>query len=531
MRLRLRWFALSLASWCCVLSGQTFVVSGQSPAQSNPQARHTVAGTVVNAVTGEPIRRALVRIAGAPQQLFAFTGEDGRFQMENVPEGSLSITAQKPGFFDRAMNGAVVTQSFVAIGSTDSDVVLKLIPEAKIQGRIVDSDGEPVEGVGVELLAQDIMNGRKRWQQRGVGSTNENGVYHIDNLPEGQYVIRSESHQVFPGVWNSGPDGKLIPEVYRPQFYPNAPDLSAAQPIEVKAGEQGEADFTLTAVRSFKISGTAVGAQNGVSIECLDSNGMRLPTPSGGGRRPGSFVIMQVPAGSWTIRFNSNDGQGRTYFAEQAVDLSTSDIKGLQVQLEPLPSIPVHIVNGSDGRNNVQLQLVTSSGWQPGSFGAITDPSGSLAFHDVLPGVYKLSAQVFGQGCIESIMSGSTDLTRTDLTVSAGSTPAPIEVSLLKDCATISGSITGKGEPVNGFVVLVPESSSTQPTMMPVQGDGKFTLANLSPGGYRLYAFSDVTGLEYANPDTLRDFPSQEVEVTAGQQAQVELELISRGEK
>lgn len=503
--------------------------------QSNAQSRHTVTGTVINSVTGEPIRRALVRING-PEQHFGFSGPDGRFQIDGVPDGTFFVIAQKPGFFDELSIPHPIgyhAASFVAIGPTTGDVQVKLIPEAKVQGRIVDGDGEPVEGVAVNLIAQELANGRRQWQSRGGSSTNENGVYHVDNLQPGRYMIRSEPHSVFPGYWKAGSDGRLVPEVYASQFYPNAPDFSAAQLIDLQAGEQTEADFTLSTTRSFTVSGTVQGVQSGgMWIECLDSEGVQVSSGWRLGRRPGSFAVSDIPAGSWIIRFHSNDGQGHTYFAEQLVNLSASNIDDLQVQLQLPPAIPIHIANGPDPRINLQLQLISDRGWQNNSFAAFPqpgDPPGSLAFRDVPPGVYKLSFQSFGAGCVESVMSGNVDLTRNDFTITAGSAPPPIDVSLLTDCATISGSLTGNGEQMNGVVILVPASSSMQPTVMVVQGNGKFTLPNVAPGEYRLYAFSDITGLEYANPDALRDFPSQQVQVTAGQQAQVEIELIQRG--
>ncbi len=528
MRLVLCWLALSLGSSPCVLSGQTYT------APPNPKARHTVAGSVVNSITGVPIPRALVRING-PEQHTAFTGSDGRFQIDNVPEGRAYVAVQKPGFFDPSLApGTFTAPKSVTLGAGTGDLLLKLIPQAEIHGRVVDRDGEPVENVPIELLAQDIVNGRKQWQPRGGGSTNENGVYRIENLQPGRYAVRSGSHPVFPGYSNVGADGRLVPEVYPPQFYPNTPDLSTAQAMDLKPGEESEADFTLSPVRSFTISGTVLGVQGSFFVECLDSDGFPLARGFRRGKTPGSFSIMQIPAGSWTLRFRSNaEGQAHPLFAEQAITLSSSDIHNFQVQVQSLSSIPVHIVNGLDRPNNMQLQLVAGKQWQGGAFQAFPqpgDPPGSLAFHDIPPGVYTLSAQPVGAGCIESIMSGSTDLTRNDLTVSADSAPAPIEITLLDKCGTISGSVTGGGQ-MSGFALLVPESPSLHATVMPVQGNGKFTFANVSPGGYRLYAFADINGLEYANPEAMRDFTSRQVEVAADQQAQVDLEMISRGDK
>ena len=60
--------------------------NSQQPGQQQPQGPvHTVTGTVTNALTNEPIRRALVQMQGM-HPASALTGSDGRFQFENVPE-------------------------------------------------------------------------------------------------------------------------------------------------------------------------------------------------------------------------------------------------------------------------------------------------------------------------------------------------------------------------------------------------------------------------------------------------------------
>ncbi len=536
MRHALCCFALALGGApyvICSPEGVSATAYQLPSAQSSQKPRRTVAGTVVNAITNEPVRRALVRING-PEQRVAFTGPDGHFQIDNVLEGPAYFAVQKPGFFEASTAaGPLAAPQFVTIGPGTADLVLKLTPQAEVHGRVVDADGEPVENVGIQLIQQNIVNGRKQWQPSGGATTNENGLYRVENLPPGQYVIHSGSRPVFPGYVNAEADTGLVPQVYPPQFYPNAPDLSSAQPVEVKPGEQAEADFTLSPARCFTVRGTVSGAPNGFFIECLDSDGEQLPCMSRGNPRTNSFVISQLPAGSLTIRFRSNNGQGHSFFAEEALTLNKSDVSGLKVQLQSLASIPVHIVNGPD-RPNIQVQLIAGKQWRNGAFGAFAqpgDPPGTLAFHDVPPGVYTFSAQPVGGGCIESITSGNTDLLRNDLTVSSGSAPAPIEVTLFEHCATIAGSVTANAQPMNGFIVLVPELPSVQPTVMPVQAGAKFKFGNLSPGSYRLYALSDIAGVEYANPEAMREFPSQQIELTAGQQAQVDMELTSRGER
>src|SRR5581483_2260144 len=72
-------------------------LAGLSFAQLSSDRRQTyvVSGTVVNAVTGEAISRALVRATGQSSRS-AFSDSEGRFQFEDLPAGQIMLIAQNP---------------------------------------------------------------------------------------------------------------------------------------------------------------------------------------------------------------------------------------------------------------------------------------------------------------------------------------------------------------------------------------------------------------------------------------------------
>ncbi|MBV9158800.1 MAG: carboxypeptidase regulatory-like domain-containing protein, partial [Acidobacteriaceae bacterium] len=229
MRLALGALLLLSGGCLCISAGQEG--QGTAPpvsAQSTSPARRTITGTVVNSVTGEPIRRALVQLAG-PRQSFAFTGADGRFQIENFPEGDVYLSAQKPGFFDASQAG----HGPLILKSGTNDALIKLNPQASIQGRIVDNDGEPIEAIQVELIGQQIVNGRKEWQPRETVQTRENGSYRIDNLMPGIYVVHTVVRPEFGSQFGQESD-QLQQQAYPERFYPSSPDFASAQPMDLK---------------------------------------------------------------------------------------------------------------------------------------------------------------------------------------------------------------------------------------------------------------------------------------------------------
>jgi len=83
------------AIWCPTPNIQTFAVAGKDKINV-----HNLSGVVVNAVTGAPISRALVKIS--PRYGSVLTGPDGNFFFHGIPEGPLTILVTKPGFFQAA---------------------------------------------------------------------------------------------------------------------------------------------------------------------------------------------------------------------------------------------------------------------------------------------------------------------------------------------------------------------------------------------------------------------------------------------
>lgn len=508
---------------CC--SGQVASISGQ--AASDPSKAHTVTGSVVNSVTGEPIRRALVQVGAS----FAFTGPDGHFQMDGVPDGQAYATAQKPGFFN--LEGA--QQSMATVGSSTNEVLVKLMPEAKLQGRIVDEDGEPIEGLQVQLMGEQIVGGRKEWQDRARASTDENGTYRIENLMPGLYLLRTEVHPVF-GFRNARMTGQYRQEAYPARFYPNSPDMSAAQPLDLKPGEQGEADLALSPVRAFAVSGSVSPAPDHVGISIEDSSGQETQMGARFDRRKGRFSFLAVPAGTWTIISRSQEMQDQSYYGEQAITVGASDIEGVQVLMQPLYPIKVHVVNALEGDSpGMQVQLVPEQRrGRRGMFVATPEKENSqeqLVFNGVPPGKYNISAQPFGMRCVEAAVSGNTDLAQNELVVPAGPPAPPISITLGNDCGTVSGTVRATEGSANGTVLLVSNSLLTQPKIAQIQRGGSFTFQNLSPGEYHVYAISSIEGLEYGNAEALRDFGGQQIELGPNQKADVTLDLAIRGVK
>src|SRR5438270_13980891 len=117
------------------LLGACQVFSQIQESSAKSETTYSLSGTVVNVLTGEPIRRALVQIYMGPGQA-SLTDDSGHFEFNGLPPGQASVTVQKPGFFSEgedAFKGS--SPALVTVGPETDAIVLKLIPEAAIQGK------------------------------------------------------------------------------------------------------------------------------------------------------------------------------------------------------------------------------------------------------------------------------------------------------------------------------------------------------------------------------------------------------------
>ena len=545
---------LCIVALACLLSSTYAQQVTSTIGLQNPPAKgkhYPVSGTVLNSVTSEPIRRALVRVTSGGEQYVAFTGADGRFQLPGVLEGTAFLSGERPGYFDsRSLSNSPFAQANAGnqVTSGTNDFKVLLTPEAKIVGTALDEDGEPIERLQVIVLSRQIVQGRKLLTTKGSGMTDESGAVRIDGQVAGAVVVCTATRPVESLI-------NKVAEVYPPRCFPNSPDLSSAQSIELVAGGEARADFKLQAIPGFSVAGVVQGGNGSYVGAWIDTPGSQTAAFGGMEMNPstGKFVIRAVPNGTWNFHFRGNDNQGKAFEAYQQITVGGADVSGLQVVLQPEVEIPVEIrYTGSDssqvsGQNtqqpaaniaSAQVQLVPASEGEAGQYYSSQMPnpnnepgaSQAIAIRGVPQGTYKVYAQSLGGGCIDGVSSGNADLSREQLIVAGGAAPAPITVTMRRDCATLDVTTHSDAGGAPGVVVLASDSPALQPQIVPVQANGSASFQNLAPGSYRIYALSDLEGLEYANPQAMRGIDSETVTLAANQKSSVNLQLVRRSQ-
>ena len=142
----LRFGILVLAVHLLAASGLAQEPDAQSPTTPDGVANsktdgnsYSLSGTVINAITGEPVRRAAIQISGQNGSL-TLTDAGGHFVVEGLAEGNVLLRAMKPGFYDDEGSHPSSAQ----VGKDAPAVVLKLTPWAVISGRVTTKDEQPL---------------------------------------------------------------------------------------------------------------------------------------------------------------------------------------------------------------------------------------------------------------------------------------------------------------------------------------------------------------------------------------------------
>src|SRR4029077_10426781 len=151
---------------------------------------------LVNRGTGNA---ALMQISPDGTQSYAgysITADDqGKFVLENVaPDSNYRLLAIRPGY----LNGVYGTHSVgnppvlltLKGGDVLRDLLIEMIPQGVIHGRVMDADGDPVAGAMVALLRTDYVRGVRQLTSGPNGRvTDDRGAYRFANLAPGRYYV------------------------------------------------------------------------------------------------------------------------------------------------------------------------------------------------------------------------------------------------------------------------------------------------------------------------------------------------------
>jgi hypothetical protein len=327
---------------------------------STDQNSASVAGVVVNAVTGEPVLRAHVMLFGfADGKQFrygAMTTADGKFSVTGLPGASYGVSANRPGFVAGQSGSTGLT---LKPGDHKDDVTLKLTPTGSIAGTVVNADGEPVENCNV--TAESGRGGQ-------VSQSDAQGRFRIGGLMPGKYRIRATPEEPLtpPEIRTDG----TLEAHYSQTYYPSSLDEAGAARVSVEAGTEAAGnEIRLVRTPIVRVSGRVTGIPPGAENVALiaqrgrDSNqgfsvGLVRNTVWSGGaqvKKDGTFTLWRLAPGPYRLgaQWNSPTGQ-MSAAAPVDIVVGDSNIDGIELRMMPAADLTGQVEYESDDAKSAE---------------------------------------------------------------------------------------------------------------------------------------------------------------------------------
>ena len=556
-------FVLLTATALLVAQQPTLVRSQPGQPQTDQQAPPTrpedlctVEGQVLNAITGEPVKKAQIsmngRVARRTAAAFGATSDaTGRFVIENVDPGQYNLSAEHNGFVRQEYGargpGRPGSPLALSAGQHTRDLVFRLLPQGVIAGKVIDEDGEPVERAQIRVMRYDFAGGRRQMVSPGYASTDDLGEYRVFGLAPGKYYLSATYHQrnVMMEVQDRAPRG-AVDEGYSPTYFPGTNDPAGAGVIDVAPGAVlSGVDLTLRKTRTLRIRGRVVnpsgeGLPSFLMIRLVSRNPALAGLVSGASTRPqnsrGTFELRDLTPGAYLLMVQwQEENQFRAI--KQPVDLGNNNVDDLIVQLSAGMEVKGQVrVDGTGDVNlaNLKVGLEPAAPMPIGMLNTSVKDDGSFALDSVNADNYTVKLRGLPQNFyVKSIRMGDVDGLDAGLDLARGSAGV-LDIVISPNGGQVEGTVADpKGQSASGAtVVLVPDAPRREQSTLfktaNTDTSGHFNIQGITPGDYKLFAWEDVESGAYQDPEFLKPFESagESVAIREGGRESRQLKLI-----
>lgn len=513
-----------------------------------------VDGSVLNRISGAPVKRAHVKFirldAEDLAETYADTDSGGHFSI-TVASGQYRIWVESTGF-SRLNYGASSTSGSgkpltLAAGQELHDLVFRISPLGVIAGRVLDEDGDPIQGAGVQVFRFSYATGKRTLVPVSGTSSNDRGEYRAFGLPPGRYFLLVSQ----PSAPLSKPlrRGMLIADAqdfFAPLYYPGALEFSGATPLDVAEGaELQDVDIRLRRVPVVTLVGRVASAVEDFADSQLrvvlapregDSASQINRTTAALDRSTGRFEFHNVAPGSY-ILVATQMYKGRALGGRLPIEVSAGG-RPEEISLPLTPGVEVagtvELEGGSlEALRDTLITLTDSEGLMPGPPPhSRIDASGAFRFSGVVPGIWDLAIAPLPKGVwTKDVVLNGRSAPAASIEV-AGPTSGAFRIVLSSNGARLSGAVTRDGQPRDATVVLVPDSADDRASAgaypsVTADDRGAFEFGAVPPGSYKVFAFEDAEPFAWLDPNFLKSVDALGLEITLAERDDVKRQLTS----
>jgi hypothetical protein len=545
MRTRELAITRALVATCLIL-----LVASGSHAQSPNQSTCSISGTVVDAITNQPLRGASATIrgpmgsgGGALKSDSTVSDAEGRFSFTSLAPGRYMISATHAGYVNQGPGGGGPRSRTVLVGPGQNvdDFTVALSPGSVIAGHITDAASKPLGGVTVQVLKRRYQSGGTGLSEVSTAQSNKDGEYHIGSLMPGKYYLRAMFSEPPPPK----PGSDLA---YVPTYYPGTSDLTSTVPLILSPGEQlAGMDLTLKRQHTFTVRGRVADAFT--KLPAPESELNFAPTEGNTGTSPyhatgdakGNFELRGIPAGDYTIiaQQSSDSDTSGTKSGRKSIHLEDANLNGVEVLVARGVDVSGRI--RVEGKAIVDLSQMTGT-LEPTDNAAVESSDdlenasvkvdGSFAFRDVPEGSYRINFSPIPPGLFMKADAGESSIT-----VTRGQALRGLDLVLSSGVARVEGTALDGQDPAAGAaIILVPGAGRRgQPRFYKravADRQGRFSMQGVIPGDYQIFAFEEMQRgffSTFMDPDFLAEYEGRgkEVSLKEGETQSVQLDVIS----
>jgi hypothetical protein len=483
---------------------------GLAPAQDD---RCAIEGQVLNGVTGEPLKKAaltLRRVGTRDQPAVAVTDAGGQFAIADIDPGRYLLSAERNGFVSQTYGARGPDRPGTTLtldrGQRMRDLVIKLMPQAVISGRVLDEDNEPLSNVQVEPLRWAYIQGKRQLVPVTNVVSNDLGEYRIHGLSGGKYYVKAILRR------------QSADEIYPQVYYPGANDPATAIQLNLAAGSEARGiDMTLRRVHAVRVRGKIPDLPRGTVVR-LVSRGSSVSFLGGGQTaqitsQEGDFEFRGITPGSYVMLVDIQDN-GRHRSVRHALDVGDAGLDGVMIATPPATSMEGQVRADGHGEINLgslSVQLQFRDPMPVATPSAHVKPDGSFGIEDIAPDSYDVS--IFGLPAgyyLKSASVNNQDVLEAGLTMAGGT--ARLDLLVSPAGGQVEGVVAdAKQQPAKAAtVVLIPEAVrqsrlSLFKTAITDQ-NGHYSIQGIAPGSYTVYAFEDLPPGASQDPDYMKPF-------------------------
>lgn len=493
----------------------------------------SVTGTVVDALTNNPISRAKIALSLNGSREAVLTDGTGSFAFARVPRGKYTLSAEHANYVPQngLWNGSVVVEPEKA----PTVIRLQLLPTAKLSGNVFDENGSPFPFTSLQFFRKIVSEGRATVQQITTqGASNDLGEYRVATLEPGQYFVcamaMANGYQKRHSLTYQNPC--LVTE-----------EPGSAELLDLRPGEERHLDLHVKPVPCIRFSGSVdLGAADpaaSLSLYLRRISAKEIPLSSylnvSFDRGTSRFQADEIPVGDYLLVAQGNY-MGRNVHTMQVVHARSQDIRDYRlvlgeptyfsgtVQMGGLPPMQIAtIVQQSRPAQQISIQV-----------------RGSGAFRQILdPGEFQVRVIPPPGWMVHSVKQGGLDLRDRKISIGLDGSPEPVRIVLAQGGGTLEVALDSDSKDKALKVVLLRRSLSSEDwvqegeprilgaiqlsrmMLYTLQGielkqdaTGATTLSNLPPGDYTVLGLPLVGEIEYLNPEVLQAYQDYQKSVS-----------------